>query len=198
MIAGIFFYGIAGAAVTALSCTRPNQKRFFGAGMFLLIAAAAGFLGAGIPSLLYYRSMRAEGSTDTLYQLLFFSLLAAVLICMLVTGASILSDRRRLIRPVAVLVPFLWGIFLQLGIWIGGTLEQDPGPILALGISLCSLLLLCPGVAFLRAAFLLKRPHAIEPILAEQARRQKKKEAGRALRQKRQRLRSPRKRSGTK
>ncbi len=177
-----------------LSCIRPNRKRYLVMGYFLLAAAAAGFFGAGIPSVLYYINMREEGSVDTLYQLLFFSILTAVFLCILVVALSILSDHGHLIRPLAVLVPFLWAILLQLGVWICVTFAEDGNPILTLGISLCSLLLLCPGAAFLRAAALLKRPGTLKSILAEQARRQKKK----ARRLQRQRLRSPRKRSGTK
>lgn len=198
MTAGIFFYGIVGAATVVLSCIRPNRKRYLAMGIFLLAAAAAGFFGAGIYSVIYYINMQAEGGTDTLYQLLFFSILAAVLLCLFVVAVSILSDRGHLIRPLTVLVPFLWAVFLQLIVWICASLTEDPGPILTLGISLCSLLLVCPGISLLRAAALLNRPDAMKPILAEKARRQKKKEEKKALQQKKQTLRSPRKRRETK
>ncbi len=197
-IAAILFYGIAGAAAVILSCAQPNRKRYIAMGYFFLAAAAAGFFGAGIPSVLYFINIQAEGGADTLYQLVFFSVFAAVLICILVVAASILSDHGHLIRPLTVLVPFLWGIFLYLCVWICVTFAGDRGPVLTLGISLCSLLLLCPGIAFLRAAAILKHPDALKSILAKQALRQEKKAERKERRIQKQRLRSPRKRRGTK
>ncbi len=197
-IAAILFYGIAGAASVILSHTRLNRKRCLATGYFFLAAGAAGFFGAGIPSLLYYVKMQTNGGADTLYQLIFFAVLAAVFLCLFVVMVSILSDRSRLIRPIAVLTPFLWAIFLYLGVWGCTVFTTDSRSLLLLGISLCSPLLLCPAAAFLRAAVILKRPGVLGKILFMQAQKEEKKEAGRVRRMQKKRLRSPRKRRNTK
>ena len=157
-IAAILFYGIAGTAAVILSHTQPIRKRYLAMGYFFLAAAAAGFLGAGLPSLLYLKKMQTNGEVDTLYQLIFFAVLSAVFLCLFVVIASIVSDRSRLIRPIAVLTPFLWAIFLYLGVWSCTVFVRDSRPLLILGVFLCAPLLFCPAAAFLRAAAILKRP----------------------------------------
>ncbi len=181
-----------------LSYTQPNRKRYLTMGYFFLAAAAAGFFGAGIPSILYFIKMQTNGGTDTLYQLIFFAVLVAVVLCVFVVIASILSDHSRLIRPIAVVTSFLWAIFLYLGVWGCTAFVRDGRPLLLLGISLCAPLLLCPAVVFLRAAAILKRPDALEQILFMRAQKEEKKAERKARRMQKKRLRAPRKRRDTK
>lgn len=181
-----------------LSYTQPNRKRYLTMGYFFLAAAAAGFFGAGIPSILYFIKMQTNGGTDTLYQLIFFAVLVAVVLCIFVVVISILSDHIRLIRPIAVVTSFLWAIFLYLGVWGCTAFVRDGKPLLLLGISLCAPLLLCPAVVFLRAAAILKRPDALEQILFMRAQKEEKKAERKARRMQKKRLRAPRKRRDTK
>lgn len=197
-IAAILFWGITGTVAMILSYTQPNRKRYLTMGYFFLAAAAAGFFGAGIPSILYFIKMQTNGGTDTLYQLIFFAVLVAVVLCIFVVVISILSDHIRLIRPIAVVTSFLWAIFLYLGVWGCTAFVRDGKPLLLLGISLCAPLLLCPAVVFLRAAAILKRPDALEQILFMRAQKEEKKAERKARRMQKKRLRAPRKRRDTK
>ena len=193
IIAIILIYIAAGIAAVYFSCAKPNRARYRRIGYGLLILSGCGLVGTGVTTAVHLVKNGTQNDGETLFPMFFITCAAAAAACIVVTLGTIYTGRR-LIHPLAVLVPFLWAALLLLWTWMCASWTEEAGEILSLGISLCAVLLVCPAAAFLRAAAALKREGVLEQRLEELAQKKKRRDVRKSRRQQIKRLRAPRKR----
>lgn len=197
MLLLLLAYMAAGIAAVSVSCAAPRRTWYRRIGRGLLLFAAAGAAGAVVTVVLQLVRGGMQDDGETLFRLFFITCGAAAAACIVVSlGAACIG--RQLIRPLAVLVPFLWAILLLLWTWVCASWTEEPAFIFFLGISLCAVLLVCPAAAFLRAAVALGREGVLEQRLEELARKKRRRDMRKSRKQQIKRLRAPRKRRGTK
>lgn len=189
----ILIYIAAGIAAVYFCCRKPDRMQYRRIGCGLLMLSGGGLIGAGITTAVYFVKNGTQNDGETLFQMFFITCASAAAACIVVVLGTICTGRR-LIHPLAVLVPFLWAVLLLLWTWMCASWTEEAGEILSLGISLCALLLVCPAVAFLRAAAALKREGVLEQRLEELAQKKKRRDMRKSRRQQIKRLRAPRKR----